>query len=159
NEPRKALDLLEPEIKKRRDPGLLAMAGVAAWKADEGRRALEFWRESLEMSPNPALKGLYARVEQELANDQSKEKLYGTNVVLRFEDGGIPKDTARQMLAAVDAAYLRISQQLGCKAEEKIVTIVQSRDSYMKATNAAEWSGGLYDGRIRIPLYDQSMGE
>lgn len=159
NEPRKALELLEPELKKRKDPGLLAIAGVAAWKADEGRRALEFWRESLEMSPNPALQGLYSRVERELANDQSNEKLYGTNVVLRFEDGGIPKDTARQMLAAVDAAYLKISQQLGCRAEEKIVTIVQNRQSYLRATNAAEWSGGLYDGRIRIPMYDQSMGE
>jgi hypothetical protein len=159
NEPRKALDLLEPELKVRRDPGLLAMAGVAAWKADQGRRALEFWRESMALAPNPGLQGLYAKVELELANDQSTEKLETANVILRFEDGGIPKETASQMLAVVDAAYLRISGQLGCKAQEKIVTIVQNRAAYVRATSAAAWNGGLYDGRIHLPVYDQAMSE
>jgi hypothetical protein len=45
-----------------------------------------------------------------------------------------------------------VSAQLGCFAEEKIVTIIQSRDAYKKATDAAEWSGGQYDGRIRVPV-------
>lgn len=158
NEPRKALDILEPELKVRRGPGLLAMAGVAAWKADEGRHALEFWRESMALAPNPALQGLYAKVERELANDQSNEKLETANVILRFEDGALPKQTATQMLYVVDATYLRISAQLGCKAQEKIVTIVQNRDAYVRATSAAAWNGGLYDGRIHLPIYDQTPG-
>jgi hypothetical protein len=31
---------------------------------------------------------------------------------------------------------------------------VQSPEAYRKATNAAEWSGGLYDGRIHVPLIE-----
>jgi len=61
-------------------------------------------------------------------------------------------DTARGMVSAVDSAFARVSAQLGCFAEEKIVTIIQSRDAYKKATDAAEWSGGQYDGRIRVPV-------
>jgi len=159
NEPRKALDVLEPEIRKRPDAGLLAMAGYAAWKADEGRRALELWRQSMALAPNQALQGFYSQVERELASDQSNAKLEGANVVLRFEDGTIPKETAQQMLAAVDSAYLKVSSELGCKAQEKIVTIVQSRESYVRTTNVAAWNAGLYDGRIRVPMYDEYMGE
>ncbi len=152
NQPGKALAMLEPEIQKRRDPALLSMAGVAAWRADESKRALEYWRESLDLVPNADLEKLYQHVEKERTNDQSGEKLYGVRVVLRYDRDAVPVETARSMVGAVDSAFARVSQQLGCYAEEKIVTIIQSRDAYKKATDAAEWSGGQYDGRIRVPV-------
>ena len=152
NQPGKALAMLDPEIQKRHDPALLSMAGVAAWRADQGKRALEYWRESLDLAPNPDLENLYKRVEKEQIHDQSGEKLYGVRVVLRYDSDTVPVETARGMVAAVDSAYARVSAQLGCFAEEKIVTIIQSRDAYKKATDAAEWSGGQYDGRIRVPV-------
>ena len=150
-QPTRALALLEPELKKRRDPALLAMAGVAAWRSDEARQALEYWREALDTAPNPGLEQLYKQVQREQANDQSSEKLYGVKVVLRYDSGTIPVDTARAMVKVVDATYARVSSQLGCAAEEKIVTIVQSREAYRKATDTVEWSGGQFDGRIRVP--------
>ena len=152
NQPGKALAMLEPEIQKRRDPALLSMAGVAAWRADEAKRALEYWRESLDLAPNPDLEKLYHRVEKEQTHDQSGEKLYGVRVVLRYDADTVPVETARGMVKAVESTFARVSEQLGCYAEEKIVTIIQSRDAYKKATDAAEWSGGQYDGRIRVPV-------
>ncbi len=152
NQPGKALELLAPEIEKRRDPSLLAMAGVAALRADDSKQALAYWRESLELAPNPDLETLITRVEKERSSDQSGDKLYGMRVVLRYDSATIPTDTARAMVNVVDSTFARVSQQLGCTAEEKIVTIVQSRDAYRKATDAAEWSGGVYDGRIRVPV-------
>ena len=151
-QPGKALAMLEPEIQKRRDPALLTMAGVAAWRADDGKRALEYWRESLDLAPDPGLANLYRRVQKEQTYDQSGEKLYGVRVVLRYDLDAVPVDTARGMVAAVDSAFGRVSEQLGCYAEEKIVAIVQSRDAYKKATETAEWSVGQYDGRIRVPM-------
>ena len=41
---------------------------------------------------------------------------------------------------------------LGCTAEERLVAIVQSREAYHKTTDAAEWNGGQFDGRIRVPV-------
>jgi len=152
NQPGKALELLEPELQKRRDPALLAMAGVAAWRSDDPRHAVELWQESLELAPNPDLETLIKHVEKERSNDQSSEKLYGIRVVLRYDSVTVPTDTARAMVNVVDSTFARVSQQLGCYAEEKIVTIIQSRDAYQKATDAAEWSGGQYDGRIRVPV-------
>jgi len=152
NQPGKALAMLEPEIQKRREPALLSMAGVAAWRADQGKLALEYWRESMDLSPNTDIEKLYKRVQKEQTHDQSGEKLYGVRVVLRYDADTVPVETARGMVGAVDSAFARVSQQLGCYAEEKIVTIIQSRDAYKKATDAAEWSGGQYDGRIRVPV-------
>ena len=151
-QPARALAMLEPEIKKRRDPALLSMAGLAAWRADDAKQALGYWREVLDATPNPGLEKLYQRVQKEQTNDQSSEKLYGVRVVLRYDSGTVPVDTARAMVKVMDGTFARVSSELGCAAEEKIVTIVQSREAYQKATDAAEWSGGLYDGRIRVPV-------
>lgn len=151
NQPARALALLEPELKKHREPGILMLAGVAAWKSDDARIALDYWKESLEMEPNPRLQELYAEVERERSHDQSGEKLFGTRVALRFDPKVVPRETARQMVGVVDETYFRVSSTLGCISDEKIVAIVQSRDAYLKTTNAAEWSGGLFDGRIHMP--------
>lgn len=149
--PEEALRLLEPEIRAHPDAGLLAMAGLAAWKNQDNRQALEYWRRSLDLSPNADLEKLYTHLDREMKNDRSKETLYGMRVVLRYDDVTVPVETARRMVAAVDETYARVSAELGCTTKERIPTIVQSREAYLKTTGAAEWSGGLFDGRIHMP--------
>jgi hypothetical protein len=155
--PQKALELLEPELKIHRDPGLLALAGVAAWRSDDSRQALEYWRASLDISPSPEVEKLYRQVERESKNDQSTDRLYGLRVLLRYESAVVPTETARQMTAVLDQEFSRISQQLGCSAEERVIAIVQSRDAYRKSTDSAEWSGGQFDGKIRVPVFDPKV--
>lgn len=152
SQPLKALELLQPELIRKRDPGLLALAGMAEWRADDSRKALDYWQESLQMQPNPDLQTLYKRVERELKGDQSTDRLLGARVMLRYDSSAVPVETARLMLGALEQEYARISAQLGCYAEERIVAIVQSRDAYRKTVDVAEWNGGQFDGRIRVPV-------
>ena len=152
SQPAKALELLENELRKKSDPTVLAMAGVAAWKSDDPQRALVYWKNSLDMQPNPDLERLYKRVQKETTGDQSTAKLYGLRVLLRYDANLVPVDIARQMVAALDSEFTRISAALGCSAEERLVAIVQSRDAYHRTTDAAEWNGGQFDGRIRVPV-------
>lgn len=152
--PQKALELLEPELIKKRDPGLLALAGVAAWRSDDAKKALAYWSESMAAQPNPDLERLYKRVEREAKGDQSTDRLVGMRVLLRYEAKTVPIETARQMLGVLDEEYMRISAQLGCNAEERIVAIVQSREAYRKTVDVAEWNGGQFDGRIRVPVLE-----
>lgn len=152
SQPAKALELLENELRKKSDPTMLALAGVAAWKSDDPQRALVYWKNSLDLQPNPELERLYKRIEKETAGDQSTAKLYGLRVLLRYDANLVPVDTARQMVTALDQEFSRISESLGCTAAERLVAIVQSREAYHKSTDAAEWNGGQFDGRIRVPV-------
>ncbi len=148
-----ALRLLEKELRAHpKDAGLLAMAGVAAWKNQDNKAALEYWRTSMDIEPNPSLEKLYASVEREVKNDVSRETIFGMRVVLRYDDVTVPVETARRIVDVVDQSYAQVSSELGCATKERITTIVQSRDAYFKTTGAAEWSGGLFDGRIHIPV-------
>jgi hypothetical protein len=152
SQPAKALELLENELRQKNDPTTLALAGVAAWRADDPQRALVYWKNSLDMQPNPDLERLYHRVEKETTGDLSTARLYGLRVLLRYDASFVPVETARTMVSALDGELLRISDTLGCTAEERLVAIVQSREAYHKTTDAAEWNGGQFDGRIRVPV-------
>lgn len=152
--PQKALELLQSQLKIHRDATLLALAGVAAWRSDDARLALEYLRASLDMAPIPEVEKLYRQVERETKGDQSGDRLYGMRVLLRYESSAIPAETARQMTAILDQEFTRISQELGCSAEERVIAIVQSKEAYRRSTDTAEWNGGQFDGKIRVPMFD-----
>jgi hypothetical protein len=152
SQPARALEMLENELRVKTDPTTLALAGVAAWRSDDPQRALVYWKNSLEMQPNPDLERLYRRVEKETTGDRSTAKLYGLRVLLRYDATFVPVETARQMVGALDQELIRISGMLECTAEERLIAIVQSREAYHKSTDAAEWNGGQFDGRIRVPV-------
>lgn len=151
NQPGKALELLGPALKERaNDPDLLFLAGLAAYRSDQAKNALDYWKQSLDLKPNEALARLYFKVQREATSDRSGEKLYGMRVVLRYESETVSPELARGMVALLDEEFTRISSILGCPAEERVIAIVQSRQDYLRSTDAAEWSGGQYDGRIRV---------
>lgn len=153
HQPAKALEHIEPLLKNDpRNPGLLALASVAAYQSDDLKRAQRYCRDALAVSEDSRIAGFCQTVERESRADKSGEKLYGMRVALRYEGEALPADVARTMVSIVDQEFIRISGQLGCPAEERITVIVQSRDAYLRTTNAAEWSGGLYDGRIHVAL-------
>jgi hypothetical protein len=152
SQPQKALELLEPQLKKTRDPDILAVAGAAAWRSDDTSRAAEYWKASLELRPNADLQKLYDRLQHETQNDSAGAKLIGMRVQLRYDADAIPIESARDMLGTLDREYARITAELGCPGQERVIAVAQSRDAYLKATQAAEWSGGQYDGRIHVPI-------
>jgi tetratricopeptide (TPR) repeat protein len=151
NQPAQALEQMELAIRRHpRDPNVLALAGIAAYRSDQLRAALDYWQQALDIAPDSRLDAVYQRVKRESQGDKSGDKLFGVHVALRYEGEALPADTARAVLSTLDDDYTRIAAQLGCTSDERIVAIVQSRDAYLRTTGAAEWSGGQYDGRIHI---------
>jgi tetratricopeptide (TPR) repeat protein len=155
NQPAQALELLEPAAQRyRTNPSVLLLTGLAAYRADQLTAALDYWKQSLDLAPNEDLARVYERVKREAGADQGGQRLYGMHVGLRYEGEALPVDAARAVLGELDEEYTRISGELGCASSERVMAVVQSRDSYLKSTGAAEWSGGEYDGRIHIAWAD-----
>lgn len=151
NQPAEALEQMQAAVAQHpRDVHVLVLAGLAAYRADQLRGAPDYWKQALDIAPNDRLQAVYDRVKREAAADHSGDKLYGIHVELRYEGEALPADTARAILATLDDDFTRIAGQLGCRSDERIVAIVQSREDYLRTTGAAEWSGGQYDGRIHV---------
>jgi hypothetical protein len=158
NQPEQALEILQkflPLFPNNAD--LLALAGIAAYKSDNISLALEYWKKSLDIKANPGVDAAYRAALHEKQNDKSGVRLFGARFLLRYDGAVADSDTAGAMVSILEQEFARISMQLGCRAEERIVTIVQSREAYLRTTGAPEWSGGGYDGKIHIPILDRKQ--
>lgn len=159
-QPKAALQLIEAAMKARGESAdALVLAGMAARAADDPRTALSYLEQAQKLRPDTAVESVIASLRKEVAGDKSNNKLLGGRFLLRYDEGAIAPETARQAIAVLDSEYARISAELGCHPSEQIVTIVQSPEAYRASTDAAEWSGGQFDGhRIRIPLARDGFG-
>lgn len=158
NRARQALTRVESVIEAgQRSAGLLALAGFAAYQSDQPRKAISYWRESLALEPNEGIAQLKLRAERELANDRSSDRVAGTYFTLRYDGANVSGVSATDLVNVLDEEYARIRGTLGCQPSEKIVAIIQTPDAYRASTAASEWSGGQFDGRIRIPVPDANQ--
>jgi len=59
---------------------------------------------------------------------------------------------ASRASAILERAYWTIGQKLGAYPSSRILVTLYSDEQFRDITNAPAWSGGLFDGRIRIPV-------
>jgi len=153
-QPRQALEVAEGLLRNgsKRDPFGLAVAGLAAYQSDQPKRAVEYWTESVALRADPAIEGLLRKARKELAGDMGRDKVQSQRFAVRYDGGAVSEGVAAEMLAALNEEYARIEAGIGCRIEEQLAVIVQTDGAYRASTEEAEWSGGVYDGRIRVVM-------
>ena len=106
----------------------------------------------MALRANAGAAALVRRIDRELAGDKSGRVTYGTRFMLRYEEQLLSPAAARRVRDAFESEVSRISFQLGCESGERVAVILQSGENFRKTTGSAQWSGGSYDGKIRIVL-------
>src|SRR3984885_7456456 len=72
NQPAQALEQVQAAIRRHpRDPNVLVLAGLTAYRADHLREALDYWRQALDIAPDERLASIYERVKRETDADHS----------------------------------------------------------------------------------------
>lgn len=88
-----------------------------------------------------------------LAQDASTASV---DLTLHYPSSQVSPTVAREMLDALDEEYARVRHELGCVLGKKIDTLVIPLESW-EAMGHSPWAGGLFDGRIQVPLvYERS---
>ena len=133
-------------------PDLLAFAGLALYFRDDLPGARSYLKRSLAFHSNSGVAALLRKIDKESAGDKSGGVTYGTRFVLRYEDESLSAADARRVRDAFESEVSRISFQLGCESGERVTVILQSGENFRNTTGSQKWSGGSYDGKIRIVL-------
>ncbi len=151
--PGEAQAAIDPALRAHPDdPGLLGLAGVAAFQQDRTEDAKRLLERSVRARPNPALEKLLARIRTEQAADQSDDKAFGSRFVLRYDGKALPQAQARALARELDRELPAISARLGCQIRDRLTVVVQTMKDYRAGAGPTTWSGGHYDGRIHIAL-------
>jgi tetratricopeptide (TPR) repeat protein len=67
-------------------------------------------------------------------------------------EGRTDSELADRAVASLDAAYWRIGKAIGAYPSNSITVTLYTEQQFRDLTRAPEWSSGLFDGRIRIPV-------
>jgi hypothetical protein len=67
-------------------------------------------------------------------------------------EGTTDSALADRALATLDAAYWRIGGAIGAYPASSITVTLYTDQQFRDLTGAPEWAGGVFDGRIRIPV-------
>jgi tetratricopeptide (TPR) repeat protein len=136
-------------------PGLLAaskLLGQIAFEEGDVDLAVQTYEEALKHAPNDAelKRALSAWKREGEAHQRFEERRYDRFRVM-FE-GRAEEALAVQATRILDSAFFRIGEKLGEYPSNTIVAVLYTEKQFRDITRAPEWSGGQYDGRIRIPV-------
>lgn len=126
--------------------------GDLAYRRDDLAAAAENWGKALAIEP--ADQGLKARLER-VQREHRTEKDFNKDATGRFSakyEGREKIEAGRIVLRTLEDAYGDIGRQLSFYPDREIAVILYSDQQFQEVTDAPGWSGGIYDGKIRIPI-------
>jgi hypothetical protein len=74
-----------------------------------------------------------------------------SSVLLVYDGQRLEPGVERTLLGALEGAYADLVQDLGSAPPRKVEVVVYAERDWRLATQAPDWSGGLFDGKVRVP--------
>lgn len=133
-------------------PVVLYYLGRAYYDAGNLEGALEAWDKALTLEPdNKAVKAMAEKARREFAVESSMGKGYRSLFVISYDEG-TASDIAQSVLESLETAYNRVGSDLDYYPVARVPVILYTKKDYRSVTLGPEWSGGLYDGKVRLPI-------
>lgn len=126
------------------------LAEIAAQQGDFPV-ALEEIDKALRLTPqDKEILAYKEKLTKEWQIEEKMDKNYGGNFTVTFEGGG--DELGNSALATLEEAYVDLGSRFQLWPQQKTEVILYGNRDFASLTNAPDWSGGLYDGKIRIPV-------
>jgi tetratricopeptide (TPR) repeat protein len=152
----KRYDAAAYELERARGLGgdtveVLYFLGRVRYDTDNLAGALELWDKALELDPaNKPVKELADKARRELAVEGRMGKGYSARFNISYDSG--KSDLADSVLETLENAYNRVGSDLDYFPTARVPVILYTQRDYRTVTAGPDWSGGLYDGKIRLPI-------
>jgi tetratricopeptide (TPR) repeat protein len=130
---------------------LLELLGDLRDRREQVEDALRAWREAFRQAPGDRLRQKILRAEREL--HAGRDYAFGTSAhfTVRY-DGTVDPSVASTIIDYLEERYWTMVEELDHAPRQPITVVLYPTREFRDVTQAAEWVGGLYDGKIRVPL-------
>jgi tetratricopeptide (TPR) repeat protein len=128
------------------------LLGEIAYAEGEADLAIQTYEKALKFAPGNA--DLTTRLDEwhrESTVHQTFEEVRYDRFRVMFE-GRKEESLAARATEVFNSAFFRIGEKLGEYPTNTIVAVLYTEQQFRDITRAPQWSGGQYDGRIRIPV-------
>lgn len=116
------------------------------------QEAVELWDKALATEPDDgSLRSLLEKTRREMAVEDKMSKGYSGRFNLSY-DVAAKNAFADDILSVLEEAYNRVGSSLNHYPEARVPVLIYTRKSFKDLIKGPEWSGGVYDGKIRLPI-------
>ncbi len=145
----------ELELAKTRKPGsveVLYFLGLVEIDTDHIPQALELLEQAVKLAPGrKEIADLLVKTRKENTVESGMDRGHSSRFDLTY-DPGVDSTFARSILSVLESAANVIGAELGLFPEARIPVRIYKRADYKTVTDSPDWSGGFYDGKIRLPF-------
>lgn len=128
------------------------------YRKDDVERGLSHAGAGLSLKKDPELQKLYEKLLKEKNIQEGYESESAQHFRIAFDGykhGGI----SRKVIEILEDAYSTVGKEFGYFPAEPVSAILYTNRDFYDITQAPEWSSGIYDGKIRIPVRGAEANE
>jgi len=161
NRDEEAIEILQKIIKQ--DPNDLrayTLLGELYYQNDRLSQAIEAWEKVLEADPfNEGIKTMLGKAQRERRTHGEFTHEVTRHFRIKFE-GSENRDLYKTVLDTLEEAYNEVGKTLSYYPDHEIIVFLYTEQQFFDVTRAPAWTGGIFDGKIRIPArgYEDHLG-
>ena len=121
-------------------------------------KALGMLEKAVEAGADqPGLADTIARLKRDAEAEADYHSLGSSHFVIKIE-GREDTEAARTVLNALEDAYRRVGARIAYYPLERLEVVLYPDQTFREVTGSPHWSGGIYDGRIMMPIGGLARG-
>jgi tetratricopeptide (TPR) repeat protein len=136
----------------RKEPWIHYLLGETYYRQEKISQAISQWQEGLQLGPNEAISKRLEKAERESGVHKELGALKSVHFILRYDKKASDYALGEQILTVLEDLHRRLSNALISQAPETVAVILYPDQAYFDITRAPGWTGGMFDGKIRIPI-------
>jgi tetratricopeptide (TPR) repeat protein len=126
--------------------------GELQYRGGRLKEAIATYEAALKLAPNDS------RLKQRIAEwsaEARTESRYAETRSVHFRalfEGPVDQALARRAVDILEASYRRIGDALQFYPAQPVDVVLHTSQQFRDITRGPAWAGGVYDGRIRVPV-------
>ncbi len=130
----------------------LYFQGLALYDSDDRTQAVELWERAIKLAPDRSeISAVLEKARKEMAVESTMDRGNSSRFNLTY-DPDVNATTAQAIMDVLESAANQIGSELGHFPEARVPVAIYKRNDYKTVTASPDWSGGYYDGTIRLPF-------
>jgi len=131
-------------------PGVARLQGQCLLRAQSAREALAWLRKAQKMDPDDTtVRHELAKAQALLAESEQLGVLRSVHFELQVEGKVFAQGT--QLLAALESSYDSLCMRWSFYPDKVLPAVLYDSSIYQGALDLPDWTGALFDGKVRIP--------
>ena len=131
----------------------LYFLGRIHYENGETEQALPLWEKAATLATaDPFLAKVLDRMRREQAVEERMVRGHSSRFVVSYDTGTTRTGIALDILDVLEHHYNSVGADLAYYPEARVPLILYTKQEYREVTHSPTWSGGLYDGKIRLPV-------